>query len=729
MSSLVPRGRGLGTRLGSEGIRAEVAQLICRFLTMAAAPEGEEFTKTLQDEITCPLCLDVFEDPKILSCHHIYCKAPCLKGLALRSGNRTISCPECRKITPVPGNDVASLPPAFQINRLKEVFRRMQSQQSQDSSATSTEDVDLGSQNGKGGRCARHTTQHLELFCSTCQELICRDCIVIDRSHDNHEYDQVEKVAADYRKSVLDDLKRVQQMKRTISQALDRVMHVRKSIEDQEANNVDKITSSFAAIVAAVERQKQTLLQNVKDIADTKLKEIGEQVGTLQSACSQVESVMTSVQDAASNLSNEEFLSRQQKMKSKIERITAKLKSLSLTPVTFPDVEVQVVGPEKVARLCTEQSSVYKLVDPTRCRAEGVPSVAEAGKSFSLEIHLVDSRGNPTLSREQDVRAELRGVRFGSITKLPVRAQSSSCYEVICRPESHMRGRCELSLKVNGISLPNSPFVVNVTCSPMQLRSPVKVIDNIESPKGLAIDSDGRLLVAYGQEVTAFDSGLKKIGSVALPRYSWEPTELTTDSSSNIYVTDTHNHCLHKFTKEGIHLKTVGKPGSGPIEFNFPNGVEFSKEGTLFVCDSYNHRIQVFDTDLRFIKCFGKEGSKSGRFDWPDDLDFDSKGNVYITDKENYRVQIVKQNGKSIQTFGKQGDGPGEFASVNCIHINGDYIYITDFGASCVIVFQTPAKFLTRFGAGVLRGPQGVVVDKDGFVYVSDAYNHRIVVF
>ena len=292
-----------------------------------------------------------------------------------------------------------------------------------------------------------------------------------------------------------------------------------------------------------------------------------------------------------------------------------------------------------------------------------------------------------------------------------------------------MRGACELSLKVNGVSLPNSPFAVNITCSPMQLRSPIKIIDEIELPKGLAIDSEGRLLIAHGREVTVFNSSLEKIGSITSPSYSWEPIELTTDSSSNIYVTDSNNHCLHKLTKEGVLLKMVGGPGSNVAQFNFPNGVEFSKEGTLFVCDSFNHRIQVFDTDLRFIKCFGKEGSKSGHFDWPDDLDFDSKGNVYITDSKKHRVQIVKQNGKSIQTFGKQGDGPGEFQEVNCIHINGDYIYITDFSASCVNVFQTPAKFLTRFGADVLRGPQGVVVDKDGFVYVSDAYNRRIVVF
>ena len=699
--------------------------------------EGEGL-KDLEEEITCPLCLDIFEDPKILSCHHIYCKVPCLEGLALRSGSETISCPECRKVTRVPGNDVGRLPPAFQTNRLKEVFTRMQSFQSQRSgvrgatpSDTEDVDVDFGHQDdvdGKG-KCRYHPSERLALFCSTCQELVCRDCIILDRSHETHGYDPVEKVAADYRKSVLDKLCQVQQMKRTISQALSSVMHVRKTIEEQGTSNADKINSSFGAIAATVENQKLALLQKVKGITDSKLEEVTAQVEMLQGACSQMDSLMVSVQDATSYISDEEFLSRQQRMQLRIKELTTKIKSLSLVPVTFPDVQVQVVSPDQVANLCAEESTVYKLVDPTRCHAEGIPSVAEVGKVFHLEIHLADSSGNPTSSGEPVVKAELKGLRFGTVAKSPVQSHSPSCYEVLCRPESHMRGWCELSLKVNGTPLPNSPFTVKVTCSPTQLRSPVKTIDNVVTPRGLAISSNGMLLVAHGNEVAMYDSDLDKILGITLSSYAWEPWEMTTDSYSNIYITDGTNHYLHKFTKDGVRLKSVGGPGSKVGTFNCPNGVEFSKEGTLFVCDSYNHRLQVFDTELRFIKCFGKEGNKSGRFDWPDDLDFDNKGNIYVMESQNNRVQVVRQNGKSVQTFGKEGVGPGEFSNVNCIHISGDYIYVTDFATNSVNVFQTPGKFLTRFGGDVLHGPQGVVVDKDGFVYVSDAYNHRIVVF
>ena len=52
----------------------------------------------LEKEIICPLCLDIYKEPKKLPCDHVYCK-DCLKSLAEVTANATISCPECRSIT------------------------------------------------------------------------------------------------------------------------------------------------------------------------------------------------------------------------------------------------------------------------------------------------------------------------------------------------------------------------------------------------------------------------------------------------------------------------------------------------------------------------------------------------------------------------------------------------------------------------------------------------------
>uniref|UniRef100_A0A674JGQ8 RING-type domain-containing protein n=1 Tax=Terrapene triunguis TaxID=2587831 RepID=A0A674JGQ8_9SAUR len=49
--------------------------------------------KTLQDELTCPICLDYFKDPVSLDCDHNFCRA-CITQCW---GGIPVSCPQCRE--------------------------------------------------------------------------------------------------------------------------------------------------------------------------------------------------------------------------------------------------------------------------------------------------------------------------------------------------------------------------------------------------------------------------------------------------------------------------------------------------------------------------------------------------------------------------------------------------------------------------------------------------------
>lgn len=60
----------------------------------------ERLAKTLE----CAVCLDTFDDPRMLRCQHSYCKK-CLEKIVVREGNvLKVTCPECReeiKVTPI----------------------------------------------------------------------------------------------------------------------------------------------------------------------------------------------------------------------------------------------------------------------------------------------------------------------------------------------------------------------------------------------------------------------------------------------------------------------------------------------------------------------------------------------------------------------------------------------------------------------------------------------------
>ena len=133
---------------------------------------ADKVKQALEKEVTCPLCLDLFKEPKKLPCDHVYCK-DCLKGLALRSLNQSISCPECRTNTNVPNGNVNDFPTAFRMNRLIEAFREAQEErdhhgeESTDSSTSSTV----------------HPAQPLALYCETCKTTLCRDCVIMNKDH------------------------------------------------------------------------------------------------------------------------------------------------------------------------------------------------------------------------------------------------------------------------------------------------------------------------------------------------------------------------------------------------------------------------------------------------------------------------------------------------------------------------------------------------------------------
>ena len=61
-----------------------------------------------------------------------------------------------------------------------------------------------------------------------------------------------------------------------------------------------------------------------------------------------------------------------------------------------------------------------------------------------------------------------------------------------------------------------------------------------------------------------------------------------------MYVTDTGNHRIEKFDREGNFITQWGGFGNGEGQFNFPYGIAVDARGSVFVVDSGNTRVQQF---------------------------------------------------------------------------------------------------------------------------------------
>uniref|UniRef100_A0A1X7TZM6 Uncharacterized protein n=1 Tax=Amphimedon queenslandica TaxID=400682 RepID=A0A1X7TZM6_AMPQE len=86
---------------------------------------------------------------------------------------------------------------------------------------------------------------------------------------------------------------------------------------------------------------------------------------------------------------------------------------------------------------------------------------------------------------------------------------------------------------------------------------------------------------------------------------------------------------------------SVGKEGSGPLEFSGPHGTAISPITGQLVIIVYNNE------------------SADGQFLYPRSIAINSQGLVYAVD-QNHRIQEFSPDGKLVGQFGAFGFGPGQ---------------------------------------------------------------------
>ena len=105
-------------------------------------------------------------------------------------------------------------------------------------------------------------------------------------------------------------------------------------------------------------------------------------------------------------------------------------------------------------------------------------------------------------------------------------------------------------------------------------------------------------------------------------------------------VSDSNEHCIKVFNRQGHFQYKFGKQGVGDGEFNNPWFLSVTQSKRLLVCDRYNNRIQVFKVDGTFVQKFGLKCSKSAELAGPVSSALLSNGQIVVSGLDNHRIQI-----------------------------------------------------------------------------------------
>src|SRR5262245_58217561 len=75
--------------------------------------------------ITCSICMEHFNNPKILTCQHSFCLS-CLQNCLLRSPSLSnLQCPKCRKMCHLDSRGLDGLPADFKTTQLMDMMRNI----------------------------------------------------------------------------------------------------------------------------------------------------------------------------------------------------------------------------------------------------------------------------------------------------------------------------------------------------------------------------------------------------------------------------------------------------------------------------------------------------------------------------------------------------------------------------------------------------------------------------
>lgn len=142
--------------------------------TLALGKRNVMEAEDLQEELTCPICLDYFKDPVSIECGHNFCRG-CLKQ-NWAPGGGSFPCPECRQLS-----SSASLRPNWALARLVEKTRRRHQ-----GPVTAS-------------LCCRHG-EPLRLFCEDDQRPVCLVCRE-SQEHQAHTLAPIDEAFESYRVS------------------------------------------------------------------------------------------------------------------------------------------------------------------------------------------------------------------------------------------------------------------------------------------------------------------------------------------------------------------------------------------------------------------------------------------------------------------------------------------------------------------------------------------------
>ncbi|KAF7666799.1 hypothetical protein LDENG_00091760 [Lucifuga dentata] len=234
--------------------------------------------QSLEDQLRCPVCLDVFSEPLMLQCGHSYCRC-CVRSMTMDLLGQ-LQCPVCRCAV-----DGDSPSPNVSLARIIEAVQ----------------DVSVSGAS-QSESCPQHHNP-LSLYCEDERTVICGLCGSIG-AHRGHKITPISAVYSRMKEDISCLMTEFQNQKRKLEEQICKMAYNKSRITNESDVLKWVVRKEFGELRRYLEVEEAGFMQQVETSASSLISSLQNQVDQLNHNLSRLQEAENTLQ----NLSNEEHL-------------------------------------------------------------------------------------------------------------------------------------------------------------------------------------------------------------------------------------------------------------------------------------------------------------------------------------------------------------------------------------------------------------------------------------
>ncbi|XP_038062844.1 E3 ubiquitin-protein ligase TRIM56-like [Patiria miniata] len=314
--------------------------------------------QNISSHLNCGICRDRYTQPKILDCVHSFCQK-CLEQYytSRYGGQPKIPCPVCRRETVLPETRIQGLKTNFHLMGIVEEVSLQEKVACSENTKVICEICDEGNEamhrcldcaqnicpncrkthlrfaatsnhtvatledirQGKvtvkktpeedESKCHKHKGEVKRFYCETCEELICRDCTVVDHREPKHHYIDSGEASCKYKQSLKETLPNVTTGIKILQKALATSSQAKQKFTQNVTKTVKAVKDKADKMRAEITTQETKMIEEIKQLQQDRSRTYDKHQETVTMMLQSKQHSFSTAQDVINTASDSDLLS------------------------------------------------------------------------------------------------------------------------------------------------------------------------------------------------------------------------------------------------------------------------------------------------------------------------------------------------------------------------------------------------------------------------------------